>query len=408
MKILHIIAQLPAKTGSGVYFSNLIKELNDNHENYAIYGTQECCEYDFDLIDKNRQYPIHFNNDEISFHIVGMSDIMPYNSTKYKDMTQEMINTWLNCFKEKILKAFDEIKPDIVICHHLWILTSLAVDMLRDKCKRIVGICHGTDIRQALQNPELKEKYVTSLDKLDKVFALSKNQVDEIHDAYNIDKERIIVSGGGYNQDYFFKDEVIKNDDNGFINLVYAGKISNSKGVYELIKAYKKLKYGDNIILNIIGTPQGDNIERIYRELENTSNIKLFNAKNQESLAELFRYSSIFILPSYFEGLGLVAIEALASGMFVVSSKLPPLMEVLGEDINSSGVIEYVELPRLKNVDTPVEEDIPSFVDRLAKAIDKQVEKVITGEKPSKEILEIVAENSWSKIAENIFENIIN
>ena len=35
MKILHIIAQLPSKTGSGVYFSNLIKELNKNNENYA-------------------------------------------------------------------------------------------------------------------------------------------------------------------------------------------------------------------------------------------------------------------------------------------------------------------------------------------------------------------------------------
>ena len=408
MKILHIIAQLPAKTGSGVYFSNLIKELNSEHENYAIYGTQECCDYNFDLIDKDRQYPIHFNNDEISFHIVGMSDIMPYNSTKYKDMTPDMINTWLNCFKEKILKAFDEIKPDIIICHHLWILSSLVIDLLRDKCKRIVGICHGTDIRQALQNPELKNKYVTSLDKLDKVFALSENQVDEIHDTYNIEKNKIIVSGGGYNQDYFFKDEIIKNDDNGFINLVYAGKISNAKGVYELISAYKKLNYGNNIILNIIGTPQGENIKRIHKELENTSNIKLFNAKNQESLAELFRYSSIFVMPSYFEGLGLVAIEALASGMFVVSSELPALMEVLGEDINGSGVIEYVKLPRLKNVDTPVEEDIPAFVDRLAKSIDIQVEKIINGEKPSKEILDIVAENSWNRIAENIFNEIVN
>lgn len=407
MKILHIIAQLPAKTGSGVYFSNLIKELNSEHENYAIYGTQECCDYNFDLIDKDRQYPVHFNNDKISFHIVGMSDIMPYNSTKYKDMTPDMINTWLNCFKEKILKAFDEIKPDIIICHHLWILSSLVIDLLRDKCNRIVGICHGTDIRQALQNPELKNKYVTSLDKLDKVFALSENQVDEIHDTYNIEKNKIIVSGGGYNQDYFFKDEIIKNDDNGFINLVYAGKISNAKGVYELISAYKKLKYGNNIILNIIGTPQGENIERIHKELENTSNIKLFNAKNQESLAELFRYSSLFVMPSYFEGLGLVAIEALASGMFVVSSELPALMEVLGEDINNSGVIEYVKLPRLKNVDTPVEEDIPAFENRLAKAIDIQVEKIINGEKPSKEILDIVAENSWNKIAENIFNEIV-
>lgn len=36
MKILHIIAQLPAKTGSGVYFSNLIREFK-NMEKTMLY-----------------------------------------------------------------------------------------------------------------------------------------------------------------------------------------------------------------------------------------------------------------------------------------------------------------------------------------------------------------------------------
>lgn len=406
MKILHVLAQLPSKTGSGVYYSNLIDELDTSNDNYAIFGYQDSCEFDFTTIEKSKQYPVHFENDILNFNIVGMSDIMPYNSTKYKDMDKDMIKRWISSFTDAILKAYEEVKPDMIICHHLWMLTSLTLDLLGDKCNRIIGICHGTDIRQALQNPELKNEYVKDLNRLYKVFALSVDQINPISDTFKIAKEKIIVTAGGYNQKIFYRDSNAKNDDNEFINIVYAGKISNAKGVYELIKAYKKLNYKDNIILNIIGSAQGDNVERIKKELEDTSNIKLFNAKNQESLAELFRYSDIFILPSYYEGLGLVAIEALASGMFVVSTEIIALMELLGDKVNNSNIIEYVKLPRLKNVDTPIDEDIPKFVENLANAIDKQVERVKDKDIISEDIYDLIAANSWENIAKKIFMEI--
>lgn len=408
MKILHVLAQLPTKTGSGVYFSNLIDELNYENDNYAIFGCQESCEFDFNIIEESKQYPIHFENDKLDFNIVGMSDVMPYDSTRYKDMNKDMITKWMNSFKDAILKAYEDIKPDIIICHHLWMLTSLTLDLLENKCSKIVGICHGTDIRQALQNPELKNEYVKDLNRLYKVFALSDDQIEPISSTFNIPENKIVVTAGGYNQKLFYRDFNAKNDDNVFINIVYAGKISNAKGVYELIAAYKKLRYKDNIILNIIGSAVGDNIKRIEKELENTSNIKLFNAKNQESLAELFRYSDIFILPSYFEGLGLVAIEALASGMLVVSTEITGLMELLGEEVNNSNIIEYVKLPNLKNVDTPVEEDIPSFVNRLAQAIDLQVTRTFEKEIIPENIYSSIASHSWENISKKIFNEIIN
>lgn len=408
MKVLHIIAQLPSKTGSGVYFSNLIEEFNLVHNNYALYGDQDGIEYDFNLVTDSHKYIVNFNNDKLDFPIVGMSDIMPYKSTKYKDMTDEMLEKWIQSFKSKILKAYNEIQPDIIICHHLWILTSLTINLLRDKCARIIGICHGTDIRQALQNPKLREKYVRNIHKLDKIFALSENQIPEINSIYHVDKDKIIMAGGGYNQRLFYRNDNLKEDGNEFLNIVYAGKISNAKGVFELIDAFKSLKYGNDIILNIIGTPQGKNIEKIHKKIKGTNNIKIFNAKNQESLAELFRYSSIFILPSYFEGLGLVAIEALASGMFVVSSKLDPLMEALGDKVNKSNAIEYVELPRLVNIDIPLEDDIPKFVNGLAKAIDNNVKKVRNKEKISLETHEEIKNNSWNKISNKINHHIEN
>ena len=41
MKILHVIAQLPKQTGSGVYFTNVIQFMQQNHENAAVFGIQD-------------------------------------------------------------------------------------------------------------------------------------------------------------------------------------------------------------------------------------------------------------------------------------------------------------------------------------------------------------------------------
>ncbi|MDO5018389.1 MAG: glycosyltransferase family 4 protein [Lagierella massiliensis] len=409
MKILHILAQLPTKTGSGVYFSNLIREFHKYGENYAIFGLDKTMDYSFKNLPKEKTYPVTFMHGDLNFPIVGMSDVMPYNSTRYRDMTEDMIKIWQKHFKNQIIKAYEEIKPDIIICHHLFMLTSLVLDLLSDKDLKIIGICHGTDIRQSIQNVHLKEKYLNNMDKLDFVFSLSDDQIDEINLLFNIPKKKIFTTGGGYNQEYFYRDDEYKYEaNNNFVNIVFAGKISNAKGVYELIDAFKSLNYGTDIILNIIGTPIGEDKKRIENAIKDTKNIKIFNAKNQSSLADMLRYSDIFVLPSYYEGLGLVAIEALASGCFVVSTDLKPLKEVLGKKVNNSNAIEYCAMPKLKNVDTPLEEEIPQHIENLARAISKQVERVKKNERINPFIYDDIKIHSWKNIADRMYNIILN
>lgn len=50
-----------------------------------------------------------------------------------------------------------------------------------------------------------------------------------------------------------------------------------------------------------------------------------------------------------------MAVEALASNLRVVVTNVLGLIELLGEEINSSNIIEYVDLPRLFDVDKPYE-----------------------------------------------------
>ena len=148
MKVLHVLAQLPVKTGSGVYFTNVIDGLkNYEVEQAAIYGTTP--EYDFNILDT--VYEVEFEGEDIDFPIVGMSDVMPYNNTLYKNMSENMMTTWQNAFREKLLKAKDEFKPDVVITHHLWILSSIVCEIFTDE--KVLAIYHNTDLRQAEKNP---------------------------------------------------------------------------------------------------------------------------------------------------------------------------------------------------------------------------------------------------------------
>ncbi len=115
-----------------------------------------------------------FKSEEIPFPIAGMSNVMPYENTLYSSMTEEMIDIWKEAFRKRLEKAKEDFNPDIIFAHHLWILTSLVREVFPDT--KIIGLCHNTDLRQARMNPNLKEKYVDKIPKLDYIFSASEEQ----------------------------------------------------------------------------------------------------------------------------------------------------------------------------------------------------------------------------------------
>ena len=76
------------------------------------------------------------------------------------------------------------------------------------------------------------------------------------------------------------------------------------------------------------------------------------------------------MLPSFFEGLPLVTIEALACGCRAVVTDLPGVRPWLQAHIPGAP-IEFVQPPRMDGVDEPAREDLPAFEARLADAIER-------------------------------------
>ena len=87
-----------------------------------------------------------------------------------------------------------------------------------------------------------------------------------------------------------------------------------------------------------------------------------------------------------------------------MATEIDGLMYVLGDKVQESGVIEYVEMPRIYDLDKPVEEDIPDFVARLAEGIITQIERVQADEPVEEEVKDLIDCHSWDNITGEMAE----
>ena len=88
----------------------------------------------------------------------------------------------------------------------------------------------------------------------------------------------------------------------------------------------------------------------------------------QPALAELLRRTDIFILPSYFEGLPLVLIEAMSAGAVPVSTDLPGIKSWISANTGGSNAV-FVPMPQMKSIDEPTDAGREAFIDDLASVL---------------------------------------
>ena len=97
--------------------------------------------------------------------------------------------------------------------------------------------------------------------------------------------------------------------------------------------------------------------------------VKLLGKLDQKSLASYMNACDVFILPSFYEGLPLVLIEAMACGMKTICTDLPGIRPWLDQAIPDSGAV-FVAPPKMRNTDEPIPEELPDFELRLARAME--------------------------------------
>jgi glycosyltransferase involved in cell wall biosynthesis len=402
MRILHTLAQRPGRTGSGVFLQELFAAGYKKGYTQAVLAgiPQTQIESNIDNLDEKDFFPIYFESEDLPYPVVGMSDVMPYSSTKYSDIDEKMFTQYKSAFSLKIKEAVESFQPDIVISNHLWLMSSLIKELYPDL--KVLCLCHGTDLRQAELSPNLFKIVKQNITKCDFVFALNEVQKQTILQKYGFEKEKVIVSGTGYDPSIFFQKPKPKTPP---VKIVYVGKMSNAKGVPHLLNAYESLNYKkDEVSLTLIGGGTGSESENIQQKISSMkTDVKYLGFVEQKELVESFYNSHIFILPSFFEGLPLVIIEALACGMRVISTQLPGLKEFLGTSFEEIDAISYITLPRMKSIDKPEDAEVSNFENAIAQALKKQIQAVLEHKEIDKQVL---AKNLEDKTWKGLFERL--
>ena len=367
MNILHITAQKPSSTGSGVYLTKLAEGLSllQSIDRQGVLAGV----YSDDISGLKKSlypatlYPVVFDSPDLPFHIFGMSDVMPYPSSQYKSMTQEQLDAFTDAFLFFADKAVQDLNPDVIICHHLYLLTAVIRQNFPDI--PVFGFCHNTDLTQFETHDLAHDLILSQIPKLDGIFSLHDEQKSRIAKVFGMPENNIHVVGAGYDADIFhtrLTEQVYRQTDSVF-RMIFAGKLSRAKGVPCLLRALQTVsaqKQELEISLTLAG---GTGSPDEYAEIQSLADVCPYPVTFTgpvygQKLADLYRAHDCFILPSLNEGLPLCVIEALACGLRVIMTDLPGIRPWLKAHIKDAP-IRYV----------PVGQDSDQLSRNLADAI---------------------------------------
>ncbi len=397
MKILHLISQHPESTGSGFYLQNIIRQAAvAGHQSLLIAGISGDKSPKTPGVTGNSCRFVRFGSGDLDFAIPGMSNVMPYPSSRFDSLTIEQLTAYENAFAETIRRAAGDFSPDILHSHHLWLVSAVARNVLPDI--PMVTSCHSTDLRQFVQCPHLQKRVRPHCRKISRILALSRDQKKEIHTLYDIPHERIDIVGGGYDQDLFCP--TVKTPAPP-INLLYAGKLSLAKGVDWLLRTFTDL-HDPRLHLHLVGAGSGEETQQCLQLAEQADGgVTVHGRITQEELAGLMGSCHIFILPSFYEGLPLVLLEALAAGCRIITTDLPGCRELLvGADPE---LVSFVSLPDLPSIDRPDPKDWHILQARLAAAITDMADRVCFSATVSPTAISaITSSHSWQAVFKGI------
>ncbi|PKK39312.1 hypothetical protein ABB02_01545 [Clostridiaceae bacterium JG1575] len=380
MRILHVITQKPFATGSGTYLSGLMAEWGREHPQYLICGLNADDEASFPIGTAPLSVsPVTFERGTLDFPVPGMSDVMPYRATRYGALTKEKAQALLDAFYIQLDEAIEYFCPDVVLCHHLYLLTAGVAQRLKahpsTKDLPVVGFCHGSELRQLSTPRFFQDDVLTGIRALDAVISTHSEQAEVIAQSYGVAPKRIHVLGSGFNGRIFH--DLLEERPKGAFRLVYTGKIARAKGVPELLRACDLLAQDMEVHLTLIGG-SADPMEAL--EIEEAAAGKpypvvLTGPLRQEEVARIYRNSDLFLLPSYYEGMPLVVPEALACGLGVCVTNLPGFGAWLSP---YSDRVALIPRPEMAAVDEPTPKGREAFVRDIAEAARTLLPKVRT------------------------------
>ena len=298
-----------AQTGIGNYIRHLLKYIFelDEENNYVVFLLSE--EYDNFKIPNKRIKKV-----KVSARWYGYKEQLFFPIKLYKEKLDLMHFTHFNSpvlyFKKSIVTIHD-VTPYFFPGHKM---------------------------KSLLRKIGFRAVFFSSVKKAKKIIAVSKSTRNDIINHFRISKNKIEVIYEGVDRQFKVYDKIsiapfLKGGaSKPFI--FYTGVWRNHKNLVGLVKAFgvlkNKYKLNYQLVLGGKEDPYYPEVRRTWEKLGLKKEIIRAGFIDQKELPLFYNAAEIFVIPSFYEGFGLIGLEAMACGTPVVSSNKTSLPEVLG------------------------------------------------------------------------------
>ena len=230
----------------------------------------------------------------------------------------------------QIHAVIEEVKPDIIHVHSTWAGLFVRLPYLFRKRKaKIIYQSHGWAFLMDTSNYKkniyaLVEKILSiPTDKIINISNYEQNQAIK----YGLNKNKMVMIYNGV-EDKINKSNLKLNWDNNKINLLFVGRLDRQKGLDLFLDVYDKIKL-ENIHLYVIGTSILDD------SLPKSSKyVTYLGWVDNKDIDVYYQACDAVIMPSRWEGFGLVAVEAMRSSKPVIASNRGALPEIVEDNIS--------------------------------------------------------------------------
>lgn len=221
-----------------------------------------------------------------------------------------------------VRNAIKNIKPDIIHAHDF--RASIIAALASPKSK-IISHLHSNPLW--IQRINLYTILYTAMSIFfSKIIVVSKSIINEFKLRNCFRKKTIVV----YNiVDYEKIKKMSENKNVEGADLIFVGRFTKEKDPLRFIHIVKKIKKKNkNITALMLGKGElVDECNQLIERLDLRTNIKILGFV--ENPYAYMRNSKILVIPSRWEGYGLVALEAMALGLPVLATKVGGLQEVI-------------------------------------------------------------------------------
>lgn len=258
----------------------------------------------------------------------GVSEVI-YNIIKNSKQVKNGILNFEVIDKKNFFKKFKFFfTEDIFHFHGCWHPIYIIFFVLKFLNKKIYLSTHGMLSKSSFDQKLFQKKLIWFLyqkkvvDSCNMIFVNSKKELSEVK---NLTKNKIYQINNGLAFDDLLYSK--KNINIRKINFFFFSRLHKSKGIEDLLDAWNDIKLEKNdSILSIYANGNKKYIEFIKEKIKKNKNNKsiFFHNKNLPLKKEIFKNNDVMILPSQSESFGIVILEALYSGNFIITSKNTP------------------------------------------------------------------------------------